>query len=102
MTGDWPKHQIDHINRDPRDDRWDNLREATQSENQRNKGLQKNNTTGYKCVYFEKDRNHWTVKVGINKKRFRLGYYKTAEEAHEAHRKHIEFLHGEFANAGTR
>lgn len=37
MTGDWPIDQIDHINRDRADDRWCNLREATQSQNSYNR-----------------------------------------------------------------
>lgn len=37
MTGEWPKDQIDHINRDKGDDRWINLREATQSQNSYNR-----------------------------------------------------------------
>jgi len=40
-TGDWPKHTIDHINRDTYDNRWDNLRDVTQAENNSNKGLYK-------------------------------------------------------------
>lgn len=37
MTGEWPKDQIDHINRIKDDDRWENLREATQSQNSFNR-----------------------------------------------------------------
>jgi HNH endonuclease len=36
MTGKWPDEEMDHINRDPTDDRWDNLREATSSLNKYN------------------------------------------------------------------
>jgi hypothetical protein len=37
MTGDWPKLEIDHINRNRQDNRWENLREATRSENASNR-----------------------------------------------------------------
>jgi len=37
MTGEWPKDQIDHVNRIKSDDRWSNLREATQSQNSFNR-----------------------------------------------------------------
>lgn len=39
MTGRWPDDQLDHINRIKADNRWDNLREATHSENMMNRGL---------------------------------------------------------------
>jgi len=37
MTGEWPKDQMDHINRIRDDDRWENLRQATQSQNSYNR-----------------------------------------------------------------
>ena len=36
MTGDWPKEMLDHINRNPADNRWCNLREVTRAENRLN------------------------------------------------------------------
>jgi hypothetical protein len=38
-TGDWPEHTVDHINRDPWDNRWKNLRDVSQSVNNQNKGF---------------------------------------------------------------
>jgi hypothetical protein len=43
MTGEWPKDQIDHINRVKDDDRWENLREATQSQNSYNRAWAERN-----------------------------------------------------------
>jgi hypothetical protein len=37
MTGEWPGMEIDHKNRDPLDDRWENLRLATRTDQTRNR-----------------------------------------------------------------
>ena len=50
MTGEWPKEHVDHINGFRLDDRWENLREATRSENMRNTKLRSNNTSGTRGV----------------------------------------------------
>jgi hypothetical protein len=71
--------QTDHINRNKHDNRKENLRHVTQSENQVNKphksgkGIQKN----HNC-------NTWTAQININKQRHYLGSFKTYAEALEA------------------
>lgn len=56
-TGSWPNN-IDHINGNSMDNRWENLRDTTFQENNMNKALMKNNTSGVCGVYFTKN-NHW-------------------------------------------
>lgn len=51
MTGEWPDDEVDHINLMPSDDRWCNLRSASKKENCSNKGVRKDNKSGFKGVY---------------------------------------------------
>lgn len=93
MTGEWPKEQIDHANRDRLDDRWNNLREATWSDNMANRKLQGNNTSGFKGVSWDKVTNKWDVRVN----RFHIGYYDSLEEAVAVRDATASNLQGEFA-----
>jgi len=96
MTGDWPVEDIDHINNDKSDNRFSNLRLASRSQNLANKGKQKNNTTGFKCVFFTKSTGRY--RVVVNDKH--IGYYATPEEAHAASKEDAERIYGEFARTG--
>lgn len=78
MTGRWPLQMIDHINGDPTDNCWVNLREATPQQNCANSRRRKDNTSGHKCI--RRLRNHWQVRIGrggIN----HIGTYDTLNEA---------------------
>ena len=79
--GEWPKNQIDHINQDPTDNRIKNLRDVTCSENNKNRTLQNNSTTGYAGVSFYKRHKKYRAEIYINKIKKHLGYYDTVEEA---------------------
>lgn len=56
MTGQWPKHQIDHRNGNRADNRWENLREATNGQNRQNARVNKNSWTGVKGVSLRRSR----------------------------------------------
>lgn len=76
---------IDHINRDPLDNRRINLRIATKSENSLNSKINKKNTSGYKGVSFHNIGNKpWRARIIRGLKRIELGLYKTPEEAYRA------------------
>lgn len=68
---------IDHINRNKQDNRIKNLREADYSQNALNSKIRSDNSSGAKCVYFDKRNKSWEVKIG-NKY---IKKYKTLEEA---------------------
>jgi hypothetical protein len=97
---EWPKNQIDHINGIKDDNRISNLRLATNAENNRNKKITKSNTSGYKGVHWNKRKNKWDARIGLNKKRIRIGRFDCPKKAHEAYCEAAEKLHGEFSKAG--
>lgn len=86
MTGDWPKDQIDHINRNPTDNRWCNLREVTCQQNQFNR-----NSKGY---YLDKKTGKYDSMIFVNGKSLYLGRYETAQEAKKAYLEAKYKFHG--------
>ena len=91
------KIYIDHINGDTLDNRMCNLRICTHAENMRNRGKNKNSTSGYKGVHFYKAYQKWQSNIMHERKRVCLGYFDTAEEAAKAYNEAASKLHGEFA-----
>ena len=84
MTGDWPAQQIDHINRDPGDNRWSNLRAVAPRENIMNRGALKlncRNTSGSPGVHFMPHVGKWCSRISIDGKRQYLGIFDTKDEA---------------------
>ncbi|RZM21135.1 MAG: HNH endonuclease [Pedobacter sp.] len=101
MTGEWPKVIVDHYNGKPADNSWNNLRPADYSQNGCNSRLRHSSRSGYKGVSYYKDKNRYRAEIYLRDRRYSLGYFKTAEEAHEAYCKKAEVLHGQFANFGS-
>ena len=103
MTGEWPKHQIDHKNLTRNDNRWSNLREATHGQNVQNSSLRKNNTSGFKGASIIKTQytlaRPFRARITVNSKEIGLGYFATAAEAHEAYLKAADKYYGEFRRA---
>lgn len=90
--------QLDHINNDSRDNRIENLREATASENACNRKTFKNNTSGVKGVSWHKKHSKWMVYIDFNKKRKTVGYFDDVELAELASVEARNKYHGQFAN----
>ena len=53
MTGDWPHYHIDHIDGNPTNNKWDNLRDVPQAVNLKNKACYKNNTSGITGIFIK-------------------------------------------------
>ena len=84
MTGEPPKAEIDHENRDNNDNRWLNLREATRAQNQTNTNLYRNNKCGRRGVHRFKGR--FRAVISIDGRNRHLGYYDSEDAAAEAWR----------------
>lgn len=93
--------QVDHINGNPLDNRKSNLRLATHSENMRNRKLQKNNTTGYKGVWFNKKRKRYIATIKINGQSRTIKSAETAQEAAEAYNDKAIEIYGDFARLNS-
>lgn len=93
----WEPDQVDHKNLVRSDNRWENLRPATNTEQRRNTGKSKANTTGYKGVTLENGR--YRARIKVNGKKIHLGSFSSAEEAHTAYRDAANRYFGEFARA---
>jgi len=92
VNGGFPKEQIDHISHDRTDNKIANLRSVTNQENQMNKSMLKNNTSGFTGVYWHKPTNKWQSQIMINGKYKHLGYFTNKNDAIKARKEaNIEF-----------
>lgn len=93
-----PQLYVDHINHDCLDNRKENLRVCTNSQNRGNSKKSSNNKSGFKGVTFDKNRKQksWKAQIGFERKIITIGYFKTAEEAAVAYDIKSKELFGEF------
>lgn len=96
VTGHLPVNQIDHRDTNPGNNRWKNLREATNLQNSQNRGKHKNNTSGYKGVNWHKRSKKWIARGRENGIRKNLGSFDTPEKASEAYECFSRLAHAEF------
>ena len=95
-----PGSDVDHINGNRDDNRIENLRLATRSQNNANARIGKNNSSGYKGVTWFKRHGLWRAQITVNRVNKHLGYFKCPKEAHQAYISAAESAFGEFARAG--
>lgn len=92
--------QVDHIDGDRGNSKVENLRAACEKTNQRNRGKQSNNTSGYKGAFFRKSDGRWMSAIRQNGRQKHLGYFPDAASAHAAYCAAAKKIYGEFANFG--
>ena len=91
--------EIDHKDTNPLNNRIENLREATTSQNGYNKNIQKNNKSGSKNVSWSKVANKWAVQIKVNGNLKHIGYFEDLELADLVAQEARDLYHGEFARA---
>lgn len=87
MTGELPKEELDHKDRNKNNNSFENLREADRSLNNKNRGVRKDNLSGYTGVSYVKSRNKWRVRIANGAKEIALGMYNSFEEAVQIRKK---------------
>lgn len=96
--GEWPKLDIDHINRVPYDNRIENLRLATVSQNIANSKTYKTNRLGVRGVR-EVGKQKYIARIRVMGKLIYLGRFGTISEASDAYASAANRFFGEFSNA---
>lgn len=92
VYGEWPD-QLDHRDLDKSNNRIQNLRKANHTQNNANKPIQKNNTSGFRGVTFFKPRGRWRVLIRGKY----VGSYRTKEAAAAAYARAAKEHFGEFS-----
>lgn len=80
-TNYWPSRGLDHVNGNLLDNRLENLREATQTTNLRNAGINARNSSGYTGVSWDKRRHKWQAYITVSYIKKSLGFFDNISEA---------------------
>ncbi len=88
---------VDHINHNTLDNRKENLRLCTQSQNSMNRRLRKDNASGFKGVSWHKIIKKWVVYIRVDGSNKNLGYYDALEKAVHVYDAAAKEHQGEFA-----
>lgn len=99
VHGHWPADQMDHINHVRDDNRIENLREATNKQNCKNRSINKNNTSGHNGVCWDRPTKKWKVQISHSGKLVYGGIFADIEDA-LARRKELEAVFGFHENHG--
>ena len=102
MTGKYPENFIDHINQDRYDNRWENLRDASQEENTQNAKLHRDNKSGIHGVFYLKGKGKWRATIGRTSGDYGYEYLGQFGDFFSAccARKSAELRHGYHPNHG--
>lgn len=99
-TGRWPEGQIDHLDGNRSNNRIENLREVSGSDNSRNARMRFDNTSGVSGVGWHKPSKKWFARVYVNRNQKWLGYFDDKDKA-ERVVKEFRAAHGFTERHGT-
>lgn len=102
MTGAWPLLLIDHRDGDKKNNRYVNLREATNGQNVVNAKISKRNATGVRGVYIHAPSGRFRVQLGKDNHKHHIGYFDDLASATRAAETAAKSLHDEFARPAAR
>lgn len=97
VYGVWPTNVLDHINRNPADNRIANLRDIKNNENLLNSLAHVDSESGIKGIRYDRGRDSWTVTITAKDKAPVRRRVKTKEEAIRVYASAVPKMHGEFA-----
>lgn len=91
------EHEVDHKDRNPSNNRIENLRLSMHGQNQANGKAYRNNKTGYRGVHFHKQHRKYAACINVDKRSMHLGLFATPEAAAQAYDRAALKYFGEFA-----
>jgi len=95
VTGEWPADILDHVDGNPLNNVWSNLRPATRAENNRNRRTRRED--GRLKGTLPASRGRWRAVIMLGRENHNLGTFSTQEEAHATYIEAAKRLHGGFA-----
>jgi len=96
--GECPRGELDHKDRNPSNNRIENLREASRSQNEANKRSNKSSASGLQGVTWHKIHRKWHARIRFERKTFSLGLFSSKADAHAAYVKAAIAHYGEFSS----
>jgi hypothetical protein len=89
--------QVDHINHNGLDNRKENLRLCTCSQNQGNRKINERSISGFKGVSWDGRDKKWVAYITRNKRTKFIGYFSQVRDAAIAYNEEATRMFGEFA-----
>ena len=97
VTGSWPINRIDHDDNDGLNNKWENLREATNQENSRNTKRRVDNKSGYKGVSLHTKTGKWHARIMVDVGKSKsLGLFADVKDAAKAYETAAQEAFGRF------